>query len=80
MKPTRRYRPLTQEEIGEFKQETKEDELRVMVKRARVDIKKIRKRTMTKDKKVKRIFRVRQARKANRKAEGEFYLKAPTGN
>eukprot|EP00438_Fugacium_kawagutii_P000480 Skav216940 [mRNA] locus=scaffold3396:50058:57739:+ [translate_table: standard] len=78
LKSVRKYRSLTQEEVGQFKQETHEDEIRVM-KRARVDIKKTRKRTMTAEKKVQRTFRVRQARKAQRQAEGAFYLNYPQG-
>lgn len=77
MKSARKYRRLTQDEIGKFTQETKEDEMRVM-KRARVDIRKARARVMTKDKKLKRSQRVKQARKENRKKnEFNFYLNHP---
>ena len=77
MASARKYRRLTQDEIGKFTQETKEDEKRVM-KRARVDIRKARARVMTKDKKLKRSQRVKQARLENRKKnEYNFYLNHP---
>lgn len=45
MKSARKYRPLARGEVGQFKQETKEDELKV-VRRGRVDILKTRQRIM----------------------------------
>ena len=49
-----------------------------MMKRARVDIRKARARVMTKDKKLKRSQRVKQARLENRKKnEYNFYLNHP---
>ena len=47
----------------------------LVMRRARVDIRKARARVMTKDKKLKRSQRVKQARKENRKKnEFNFYL------
>ena len=65
MKSVRKYRALTQDEVQKFTQETKEDEKKVM-KKSRVNIFKKRYRPMGADKKKKRKFRVKQARKLGR--------------
>ena len=80
-KSERTCRKLNQEEISQFKVETKEDEKRVMM-RQRVNIHKARKRIMTRDQKTQRSARVKAARLKKRKAESlgpGFYLQHPHG-
>ena len=74
----RSYRKLTQGEVEKFRVETKRDEVEVM-KKPRVNIRWVRKRTMDERQKDQRRTRVKKARKLKRSQEEAFYLHHPRG-